>query len=84
MEAALACEYCDRPGGARTLRNQGGMPINGTVLCIAGGSPRLVAELNVGGVRTSARCSGYGAMEGRSALDDGRRLIIRGSVSLPA
>ena len=84
MESALACDYCDRPDGDKTIRNQGGMPINGTVICIDRGRPRLVAALNAGGVRTSASCCGHGAMEGRIALDDGRSLIIRGSVSLPA
>ena len=62
------------------MRNQGGMPINGTVICIDRGKPRLVAALNAGGVRTSASCCGHGAMKGRIALDDGRSLIIRGSV----
>ena len=84
LESALACDYCDRPDGDKTIRNQGGMPINGTVICIERGRPRLVAALNAGGVRTSASCCGHGAMEGRIALDDGRSLIIRGSVSLPA
>ena len=70
------------------MRNQGGMPINGTVICIESAlievDPRLVAALNAGGVRTSASCCGHGAREGRIALDDGRSLIIRGRVYLPA
>ena len=58
-----------------------GMPIHGTVICIARGRPRLVVALTAGGVRISAGCCGQGVLEGRRALNTGRSLIIRDSVS---
>ena len=71
------CQYCDSPGGERTLKNQVCMPINGRVQCIDFCIHHIVAALNAGGVLTVASCCGHGQMKGNIILDDGRVLIIQ-------
>ena len=70
------CEYCDRPGGAKTYRNQALMPIDGRVRCIDRCISHIVAALNAGGVRTVASCCGHKKTKGVITLADGRVLII--------
>ena len=63
------CQYCDSPGGERTLRNQVCMPINGRVQCIDYCIHHIVAALNAAGIGTVASCCGHGTMHGRIDLD---------------
>ena len=72
----MICQFCDSPGGKKTLRNQVNMPINGKVQCIDYCIHRLVAALNAGGVRTIASCCGYGKMPGNILLEDNRVIAI--------
>ena len=73
----MDCEYCDSPGGEKTLKNQVCMPINGRVQCIDYCIHHVVAALNAGGIHTIASCCGHGSdMPGRIDLADGRVLII--------
>ena len=70
------CQYCDSPGGIRTLGNQVCMPLNGRVQAIDFCIHKIVAALNAGGIRTVASCCGHGTMKGNIILEDGRVLLI--------
>ena len=70
------CPYCDGPGGAKTIRNQVAMPINGRVQCIDYCIHHIVAALNAGGDHTLASCCGHGEQPGRIYMEDGRVLEI--------
>ena len=72
----MICQFCDSPGGKKTLRNQVSMPINGKVQCIDHCIHTLVAALNAGGVRTIASCCGHGKMPGNILLEDNRVIAI--------
>ena len=71
------CQYCDWPGGERTLRNQVCMPLNGRVQCIDFCIHHIVAALNAGGIKTIGSCCGHGTMKGNIILEDGRVLLIQ-------
>ena len=64
----------DRPGGDTSIRIPGGRLLNGTVICIDRGRPRLVSTLNTGDVRTAARCCGRG--DGGAQFDYSRPGLV--------
>ncbi len=75
-ETDSGCDYCDSPGGFKTIKNAVSMPIRGRVCSIDYCIHKLVAALNAGGITTVMSCCGHNKLNGIISLDNGQTLVI--------
>ena len=71
------CDRCDgKPRSAKTLENQGPMPIGRTVVYVDHCIAELVAAVNSAGISTTSSCCGHRLLRGYIYLNGDRALAV--------